>query len=206
VRSEDKGSDARHLLRRVCVYCGSNVGSRALYASSAERFGRLLVEQEVELVYGGGQVGLMGILADAVLAAGGRVHGVIPRALAIREVAHAGLTELYEVETMHERKALMAELSDGFVALPGGLGTLEELFEIATWAQLGMHAKPCGLLDVAGYFSPLATLLDHMVAEGFLRAEHRRILLTDDDPSRLLERMRTTPPPRVIKWLELEQA
>jgi hypothetical protein len=189
-------------LRAVCVYCGSNFGTRDRYRQAAVQLGRLLAERGLELVDGGGRVGLMGVIADAALAAGGRVLGVIPESLALKEVAHSGLTELREVQTMHERKALMAARSDAFVALPGGLGTLDELFEIVTWSQLGVHDKPCGLLDVDDYYQPLLTFLDRQVAEGFVRPEHRELLLVDDDPGRLLERMAVWQRPRSVKWID----
>jgi uncharacterized protein (TIGR00730 family) len=189
-------------MRRICVYCGSNVGENPIYRETARQMGTLLASTGIGLVYGGGNVGLMGVLADAALAAGGEVLGIIPGGLFSREVGHPGLTELRVVETMHERKALMADLSDGFIALPGGMGTLDELFEILTWAQLGIHAKPCGLLNVAGYFDPLIALLDHMVAEKFLRPEHRALALVDDDAERLLALFAEYQVPTVEKWLD----
>ena len=175
-------------MRRLCVFCGSSVGARAEYLVAAQTLGRALAERGVGLVYGGARVGLMGAVADAALAAGGQVIGVIPRALEQREIAHTGLSELRVVGSMHERKAVMSDLSDGFVALPGGLGTLEELFEVWTWAELGVHDKPCGALDVAGYYAPLIDFLDHGVREGFIRSAQRARLLVDDDPARLLDR------------------
>jgi uncharacterized protein (TIGR00730 family) len=189
-------------MRRVCVFCGSSPGAGAGYADAAGRLGRALAGAGIGLVYGGAHVGLMGILADAVLAAGGHVTGVIPRSLVDREIAHRGLSELRVVGSMHERKALMAELAGGFIALPGGMGTMEELFEVLTWAQLGMHEKPCGLLDAAGYFSRLLGFLDHMVAERFLRPEYRAMLLVDDDPARLLAAFDRYRPPAVAKWID----
>ena len=189
-------------MRRICVYCGSNVGENPIYRETAQAVGTLLASEGIGLVYGGGNVGLMGVLADAALAAGGEVIGIIPDGLFSREVGHPGLTEIRVVTTMHERKALMADLSDGFIALPGGMGTLDELFEILTWAQLGIHAKPCGLLNVAGYFNPLIALLDHMVAEKFLRPEHRALALVDDDAGRLLARFAEYQAPKVEKWLD----
>src|SRR5215210_5562364 len=161
---------------RLCVFCGSSSGRDPAYSVLAAQLGRALAQRRIGLVYGGGRVGLMGVLADAALAAGGEAIGVIPQDLMDREVGHGGLTELHVVSSMHERKALMAELSDGFAALPGGIGTLEELIEVYTWSQLGLHAKPMGLLDVRGYYRPLAALLDHAVHEAFLRAEHRAAL------------------------------
>lgn len=163
---------------RLCVFCGSNPGTRPEYAVAAAAVGRALAERGWGLVYGGGNVGLMGVCADAALAAGGEVLGVIPDALMAAEVAHHGLTHLHVVRTMHERKALMADLSDGFAALPGGFGTLDELFEILTWAQLGIHAKPVALLNVAGFFDPLLAMLNHQMAEGFLQGKYRPLLRT----------------------------
>jgi hypothetical protein len=188
-------------IRRVCVYCGANVGARPAYAEAARRLGRVLGEQGLGLVYGGGNVGLMGVVADAALAAGAEVLGVIPQALVARELGHQGITELRVVETMHERKAVMAELADAFVALPGGLGTLDELFEAMTWAQLGLHQKPIGLLEVDGFFAPLVAYLDRAATEGFVRAEHRAALLVASEPELLLKRFATYRPPNVGKWL-----
>lgn len=193
-------------LRRVCVYAGSNVGVHPAYAEAATALGRTLAERGIVVVYGGGAIGLMGAVADAALAAGGQVIGVIPRALRAREVDHHGLTELRVVESMHERKLTMAELSDAFVALPGGIGTLEELVEVLTWTQLGIHAKPCAVLDVEGYYRPLVALLDHAVDQGFLAAEQRSMLLDADDPDHLLERIDRWQAPPVQRWLDPEQA
>ena len=193
-------------MRRVCVFCGSIPGALPDYAAAARRFGTALAERGIGLVYGGGSVGLMGVLADAALAAGGEVVGVIPRALHAREIGHAALTDLRVVETMHERKALMADLADGFVALPGGLGTLEEIFEVWTWAQLGIHAKPCGVLNAAGYFDPLLAFLDHAVAERFVRETHRAMMLVEPDPDALLRRMAAYRAPAVPKWLSEREA
>jgi len=189
-------------LRRVCVYCGSNAGVRPAYAEAARRLGGLLGARGVGLVYGGGNVGLMGVLADAALAAGAEVIGVIPQGLVDRELGHQGVTELRIVRTMHERKALMADLADAFVALPGGLGTLDELFEVWTWAQLGLHGKPIGLLEVDGFFAPLVAYLDHATSEGFVRAEQRAMVVVEDDAARLLERFAAYEAPRVGKWLD----
>jgi len=177
------------MLKRICVFCGSSSGVNALYTEAAQAVGRLLCRRGVELVYGGGNVGLMGVLADACLAEGGRVIGVIPQALVDKEVAHQGLTKLRVVSSMHERKAVMAELSDAFAALPGGYGTWEELFEMLTWTQLGIQRKPCGLLNVNGYYDPLLELADQAVSEGFLREVNRELLLSDDEPVRLLDRL-----------------
>jgi hypothetical protein len=181
-------------VRKVCVFCGSSPGARPTYADAADELAGLLVEQGLGLVYGGTSVGLMGRLADAVLERGGEVTGVIPLELVDREIAHPGLSDLRVVDSMHERKALMAELSDAFVALPGGLGTLEELFEIYTWAQLGLHRKPCALLNVASYYDGVADFLDHAVRERFVRSEHRALLITEENPRRLLERLRSFDP------------
>lgn len=186
-------------MRRVCVFCGSSRGTRPEYAEAARATGRLIAERGLGLVYGGGEVGLMGIVANAALEAGGEVIGVIPEALMRMEVGHPNLTALHVVGTMHERKALMAELSDGFIALPGGIGTLEELFEIWTWGQLGIHPKPLGFLDVAGYYAPLHAFLDHSVAEGFLKARHRAMTAVESDPATLLDRLATYQPPNVVK-------
>lgn len=174
---------------RMCVFCGSNSGVREEYRTGTEAFGRLLAERQIELVYGGAHAGLMGVLADAVLAGGGRVIGVIPQALVGRELAHTGLTELRIVHSMHERKAVMASLSDGFVALPGGIGTLEELFEVWTWSQLGLHEKPCALLDLEGFYRGLSAFLDHVVSEGFLKPAQRQALIVDAHAGSLLDRM-----------------
>jgi len=189
-------------LSRICVFCGSSPGNGAQFAFAAERLGRHLAEAGIGLVYGGASVGLMGRLADAALAAGGEVIGVIPRAMVDLEVAHHGLADLRVVGSMHERKALMADLADGFVALPGGLGTLDELFEILTWGQLGLHHKPIGLLDVDGYFAPLLTFLDAAVAARFVADEHRRMLLMAESPAALLEAFRAYRPPAPFKWLD----
>jgi uncharacterized protein (TIGR00730 family) len=189
-------------MKRICVFCGSDRGVRPDYADAARRFGRALASRRLALVYGGGRVGLMGEIANSVLDAGGEVVGVIPRSLYEMEVAHTGVTDLRVVDSMHERKALMAELSDGFIALPGGMGTLEELFEVLTWAQLGFHEKPCGLLDVGGYFEHLIAFLEHAVGERFLRAEHRRLLLVETCPATLLDRLAEHRPPRVEKWID----
>lgn len=174
-------------MKAVCVFCGSSFGRRAGYVAAARGLGRILARREITLVWGGGNVGLMGSVADAVLENGGRAVGVIPRGLEERELAHRAATEMHVTASMHERKALMADLSDAFIALPGGFGTLDELCEILTWRQLGLHAKPIGLLDVEGFFTPLAAAFDHAVSEGFVRPEHRGMLLRDEDPGRLLD-------------------
>jgi uncharacterized protein (TIGR00730 family) len=189
-------------MKRICVFCGSSPGRNPVHLEAAARMGRALAARGLGLVYGGGGVGLMGAVADAALAAGGEVVGVIPRALQLRELAHARLTALHVVGSMHERKARMAELSDGFVALPGGMGTLEELAEILTWAQLGLHARPVGLLNVEGYFGPLIAFFDRAVVEGFLRPEHRRLLVVGEDPGALLDRFAAWQPPPVERWID----
>lgn len=183
------------ILRSVCVFCGANRGANPRYAAAAAVTGERLASLGIQLVYGGSRGGLMGSLADAALAAGGRVVGVIPRGLVDRELAHPDLSELLIVDTLHERKAKMAELADAFIALPGGLGTLEELAEVLSWAQLDLHTKPIGLLDVGGYFAALEAFLDHAVAEGFVAERHRRLLLRDDDIDRLLKTFATWQPP-----------
>jgi uncharacterized protein (TIGR00730 family) len=193
---------SRRELRRVCVFAGSSPGALAAYVECAGALGRELATQGISLVYGGGRVGVMGKLADAALAQGGEVIGVIPQALVAREVAHSRLTELRVVTSMHERKATMAELSDAFVALPGGLGTLEELFEVLTWSQLGLHAKPCALLNAAGYYDHLLTFLEHATSERFVRAEHRHMLVVGTSPGEIIEHLRAYVPPRVDKWLD----
>jgi uncharacterized protein (TIGR00730 family) len=189
------------VIQSLCVFCGSNSGNDPTYANVARDFGALLAQSEIALVYGGGHVGLMGIVADAVLAGGGKAIGVIPRMLWDREVGHRNLTELHIVETMHERKAMMASLSDAFVALPGGLGTLEEIFEVWTWAQLGIHRKPLGFLDVLGFYAPLLSSLDRAVDAGFIRAQHRSMAIVDVDPASLLRRLSEYSPPVVEKWI-----
>jgi uncharacterized protein (TIGR00730 family) len=188
------------MLRRICVFCGSSSGTREVYKQAAQAVGRLLCQRGIELVYGGGHVGLMGVVADACLNEGGRVIGVIPQALADKEVAHTGLTELRIVGSMHERKAVMADLSDAFVSLPGGFGTWEEFFEVLTWAQLGIHRKACGVLNVNGYYDPLIEMADRALSEGFLREGHRDLLLSDADPERLLDRLSSYAAPAVDKW------
>ena len=186
-------------MRRVCVFCGSSFGTRPDYAASAATLGRLIARSGLELVYGGGNVGLMGVVADAALGAGGKVIGVIPEAMMKWEVGHLDLTELRVVASMHERKATMADLADGFIALAGGIGTMEELFEVWTWGQLGLHAKPLAFLDVAGYYSHLHAFLDHMANEGFLKPRHRDMVMVDGDPETLLARMRDYAPPATIQ-------
>lgn len=190
-------------MERICVYCASNDGVRPEYLESARTMGRLLAERGIAIVYGGGRTGLMGALADSALAAGGEVIGVMPHALVEREVAHHGLTSLQVVDSMHERKLLLAEMADAFIALPGGLGTLEELFETWTWAQLGVHCKPVALLDVASYWKPLVHFMAHVEAEGFLRGTPQEWLVIDSDANRLLDQLATFTPPTVRRWLRL---
>lgn len=185
------------------MFCGSSPGDRTAYTEVAEDLGGLMADRGIRLVFGGASVGLMGRLADTVLAEGGEVVGVIPQSLVEREIAHLGLTDLHVVDSMHERKARMAELSEGFVCLPGGLGTLDELFEVYTWAQLGLHAKPLGLLNVEGYYDELARFLDHAVVERFVRDEQRRMLLAEDEPARLLDRLEAFEPGALLpKWID----
>ena len=193
-------------MQRVCVFCGSSPGARPAYAEATAEVARLLAGEGIGIVYGGGHVGLMGVLADTAMAAGGEVIGVMPQALVDREIGHTGISELRVVGSMHERKAVMADLSDAFVALPGGAGTLEELFEVYTWAQLGLHDKPCGLLDVEDYFSGLVGFLDHAVDERFLREEHRAMLIVEREPRALIERLAQFEPRAVTpKWIDREE-
>jgi uncharacterized protein (TIGR00730 family) len=189
-------------MKRICIFCGSSTGARPEYVAAARATAAALVGRGLGLVYGGGRVGLMGELANEMLALGGEAIGVIPRALFEREVGHTGLTKLHIVETMHQRKALMADLSDGFIALPGGLGTFEEIFEVWTWAQLGSHRKPCGFLDVAGYYGALFDFIDRAVSDGFIRAKYRALAIVDDDPVRLLDRFAAYEPPAVDLWID----
>jgi uncharacterized protein (TIGR00730 family) len=188
--------------RRVCVFCGSSAGNREAYTTAAKSVAQSLVSQGVGIVYGGGRTGLMGALADAALSAGGEITGIMPRHLVAKEVAHSGLTELRIVGSMHERKALMAELSDAFIALPGGFGTLEEFCEVLTWTQLGLYRKPCGILNVAGYFDHLLALFDHAVTERFLRPIHRGIVIAGSDPESLITQLLQYEPPVVDKWID----
>jgi uncharacterized protein (TIGR00730 family) len=188
-------------MRRVCVFCGSSHGLRPAYADAARVLGRALADRGLGLVYGGGNVGLMGVIADEVLAAGGEVVGVIPHALMAREIGHTGLTEMHVVDSMHERKALMADRADAFLALPGGVGTFEELFEAITWTQLGLHAKPCGLLNVDGFYDDLLRFLDHAWAEGFIKPETRAIVTSSADPVDLLDRLERVQLPLVPGWI-----
>jgi uncharacterized protein (TIGR00730 family) len=190
---------------RICVFCGSSLGCDPRYADQAAALGRELVSRGADLVFGGGSVGLMGVVADAVLASGGAVTGVIPHGLAARELAHRRVADMRIVPTMHARKALMADLADGFVALPGGIGTLEELFEIVTWRQLGIHRKPVGVLNVGGYYDPLVALFDHAVAGGFVPARSRGLVIVDEDPARLLDRMAAYDAPPGPAWITPEE-
>lgn len=191
-------------MQRICVFAGSNKGARPEYAQAAQSLGQELVKRGLGLVYGGASVGLMGIVAESVLAGGGEVIGVIPHALVRKEVGHTGLTELHEVSSMHERKAMMADLADGFIALPGGFGTFDEFFEIVTWAQLGLHQKPVGLVNSGGYFDPMLHFLRHASTEGFIRASHLDLLLQEAEPGRLLDRFEDyTPVQATSKWSDL---
>ena len=195
----------RHSFQRLCVFCGSSKGARDIYVHVAQALGHELAKRQIELVYGGGNVGLMGVIADAVLEAGGRVIGVIPEQLMARELGHTGIQDLRIVKTMHERKALMAELADGFIALPGGIGTYEEFFEVLTWAQLGIHDKPCALLNVDGFYNPVLRLLDHAVEEKFIRAAHREVVVVETEPALLLDAMAAHKPPHFHKWIDKDQ-
>ena len=193
-------------MKAVCLYLGSSPGARPEYEWVVRQLATIIARRGMTLVYGGGNVGLMGIAANAALEVGGNVIGVIPADIADKEVGHQGLTELQVVDSMHERKMRMARLADGIIALPGGLGTLEELFEMLTWSQLGFHRMPIGLVNVAGYFDLLLAFLDHMVEERFVKQAHRDLLLTDSDPETLLDRMIAYEPPVVDKWLDLERS
>jgi hypothetical protein len=192
----------RHTFKRLCVFCGSSHGANPAYAEAAKNLGGELARRGIALVYGGGNVGLMGVIADGVLASGGQVIGVIPEALMAKELGHKGVQDLRVVKTMHERKALMAELSDGFIAMPGGIGTFEEFFEIVTWAQLGFHSKPCVLLNVNGFYDPLLRLIDHAIAESFVKLKQRDLVLVEPDFSKLLDRMANHHVPHEPKWID----
>ncbi len=192
-------------MKSICVYCGSSPGRQEAYSIAARSLARSLVERNIKLVYGGAGVGIMGLVADTVLQLGGQAVGVIPEALVRKEVAHNNLTELHVTQSMHQRKMMMAELSDGFIALPGGIGTLEELFEIWTWAQLGFHSKPCGLLNIEGYFDSLISFLDHAVDEQFIRPPHRSILLVEHDSEVLLDQFVSYHPPAITKWVNKDE-
>lgn len=188
-------------MRKICVYCGSSPGKSPEYIEAARILGRALVKRDISLVYGGASVGIMGEIADTVLAAGGEVIGIMPQALADKEISHKGLTDLRVVGSMHERKAMMEDISDGFIALPGGLGTLEELFEVLTWSQLGYHRKPCALLNIKGYYDAITQFLDHAVAEGFVKSVHRGMILIEDNSEILLDHMASYKSPKVDKWI-----
>jgi len=190
-------------VKRICVYCGSATGANPVYVELAERLAAALVAREIELVYGGAQVGLMGTIANSVLKGGGSVTGILPVGLFRTEVPHAGLTELIEVNSLHERKAKMAEISDGFIAMPGGLGTLEELFEILTWLQLGLHNKPVGMLNVGGFYDKLLEYLDHAVTEKFIRPQHREMIVVDTDIGSMFEKFANYQAPNSQKWVDL---
>jgi uncharacterized protein (TIGR00730 family) len=193
-------------VERICVFCGASPGARPAYREATAQLARLLAAEGIGVVYGGGGVGLMGALADAVIAEGGELTGVIPRSLVDREIAHRDVMDMRVVGSMHERKALMADLADAFIALPGGIGTLEELFEVYTWAQLGLHQKPCALLNVDGYYDGIEDFLSHAVAERFLREETRALLLVDNNPATLLERLHNFQPQEVVpKWIDREE-
>jgi uncharacterized protein (TIGR00730 family) len=198
-------STAPRSFQRLCVFCGSSKGARDVYVHAAQQLGRELAKRRIELVYGGGNVGLMGVIADAVLAAGGHVIGVIPEQLMARELGHTGIQDLRIVKTMHERKALMAELADGFIAMPGGIGTYEEFFEVLTWAQLGIHTKPCALLNVDGFYDPVLHLLHHAVEEHFVRASHRDLVVVEAEPVALVELMSAHHAPRLHKWIDKDK-
>lgn len=193
--------EADRQMNRICVFCGTNTGSRPEYGAAARRLGQILAEQGIELAYGGASVGIMGQLADSVHEHGGHVTGIIPQQLMEKEEAHTGIPNLIVVASMHQRKSQMADMSDGFIALPGGIGTLQGLFEILTWAQLGIHAKPSGILNVAGYFDGLTGFLDHAVKEGFLTEAHRHAIIVETDPERLLQRMQAYTPPDGEKFM-----
>lgn len=189
-------------MKRIAVYCGSNKGARPEYGTAAQELGALLAREKIELVYGGGCVGLMGLLADAALANGGHVIGVIPEKLVIKEVIHEKLPDRRIVKTMHERKALMAELSDGFIALPGGYGTFEEFFEVLAWSQLGWHQKPFGLLNIANFYTHLMQFLDHTTGEGFIRPQHRELVIIESEVKPILRRLKEFRPPTEVKWMK----
>jgi uncharacterized protein (TIGR00730 family) len=193
------------MLKRICIFCGSSTGFNPVYRESAMAVGQYLAEKNIGLVYGGGSVGLMGAVAEAALTAGGEVIGIIPKDLYDKEIAHLGLRQLCVVGSMHERKALMGELSDAFIALPGGFGTLEELMEVITWSQLGIHLKPCGILNVAGFFDPLLAMCDYAVEQGFIRSVDRALVITDSEPEKLIDRVCSFKVPTATKWLTPNQ-
>ncbi|MFD1426028.1 uncharacterized protein (TIGR00730 family) [Kroppenstedtia sanguinis] len=189
-------------MKNICVFCGSSPGSNPVYIEGAKQLGIALAESDITLVYGGARVGLMGAVADTVLDHGGQAIGVIPKSLVDREIAHTGLTHLHIVDSMHERKALMADLADGFIALPGGSGTLEEFFEVFTWAQLGHHQKPCGLLNLNDYYTPLLQFIDHTIREGFMKEDYRAIIPSESSPEPLLQRFEKYQAPKIVKWVD----
>lgn len=193
-------------MKRICVFCGSNSGIDPIYLATAEKVGKFLAHNNIELVFGGGRVGLMGKIADTVMENGGKVIGIIPQALSEREVAHQGLTELHIVGSMHERKAMMADLADGFIALPGGVGTFEEFCEIVTWAQLGIHNKPCALMNVGGFYDSFIAMFDHSMNQGFIRPQHRALVLVESEIDKLYKAMLEYRPPIVEKWLDKESS
>ena len=206
-RTNPNGAEfVKNKLRKICVYCGASSGHASIHAAAARLLGTTLANQQISLVYGGGRVGLMGIVADAVMNAGGHVIGVIPKALMDTEVGHQHISQLLIVKDMHERKALMAEHADAFIALPGGLGTLEELFETLTWAQLGFHEKPIGLLNVNGFYNGLVAFIAHQVREGFVREEHARLLFNETDASALIEQLQSFEMPEGVSWLSRQAA
>lgn len=193
-------------IKNICVYCGSSSGRNSDYSDYARLLAVELVQRDIGLVYGGSKIGIMGTMANSVLELGGKVIGIIPEPLVNKEVAHLGLTELRVTKSMHERKSLMAELADGFIALPGGIGTLEEIFEMWTWAQLGFHQKPCGLLNVSGYYDKLSEFLDYVVTEEFVRLAHREMLIIESVPARMIERFMDYVPPVVTKWISKDES
>ena len=193
-------------MKRICVFCGSSSGEDQVYLEAAETVGKFLADNGIELVYGGGRVGLMGKIADAVMENGGRVIGIIPAALDEKEIAHRGITELRVVDSMHERKAMMAALADGFIAMPGGFGTFEEFCEIVTWAQLGIHEKPCALLNVDGFYDHLIALFDHSMRSGFIRPDHRNLVLVGTSIAELFDLMKSYQPPAIPKWMDQQSS
>lgn len=192
-------------MNKVCIFCGALKGKNPIYAEAAKQLGKVLAENNLGLVYGGGNVGLMGIVANSVMANGGTVIGVIPRALEQKELGHKGITELRVVETMHERKSMMAELSDAFIAMPGGFGTFEEFFEVTTWLQLGAHKKPCGILNAGGFYSHLLTFIEHASNEGFITPEDLQLIVVEEEPGALIDGLKNFVPRQSTKWLALEQ-
>jgi uncharacterized protein (TIGR00730 family) len=192
-------------MKSICVFCGSNPGTNPIYVATAKALGEELVRQDLSLVYGGASVGLMGTLADSVLKAGGQVFGVIPEMLQMKEIAHQRLTKLYVVASMHERKQMMFDLSDGFITLPGGLGSIEEMCEVLTWGQLGLHKKPCGFLNTNQFYSPMISQFERCVQEGMMKEQHREMIIVDPTPAGLIEKLRTYQPPDVEKWMNKKQ-